>query len=421
MSFFEEVESAIREYAVGGIRVARYRLALEESVGSQLGVESNRVGSPYAPLATSELSGGSFLVEWSDGLVSRGSLSRAPREALDEVLASAFEGRYEDPEEANFPEAADVPDVALFSEDAARVATGESPDAITAAIDTVARVRDRHGVELLDASASASRSRRRVVSSAGFRAETQSSSFGFSVGFDSLVWDGHADRAPIPVAEIEERTERTAADFEGLKRTAEDFDRRGCATVLHPRVAEEFLRTFLLSNLAGGAVANGRSRFTADDFRSGRPAFREDFSLSARPLVPMGIGSFTCTVEGVPARDVDFVREGRLATPVLGLKYARRLEMEPAPAPASIEGYALELGEGLSHDEALHGDRVLLVHAVLGLHTQDPVRGEYSVLAPQGVLFQAGECRGRVSVTLNGSFFADLVDPSLRPVSRSSR
>ena len=37
----------------------------------------------------------------------------------------------------------------------------------------------------------------------------------------------------------------------------------------------------------------------------------------------------------------------------------------------------------------------------MGLHTQDAVRGEYSVLAPQGALYEEGRCRGRVSTTLN--------------------
>ena len=52
-------------------------------------------------------------------------------------------------------------------------------------------------------------------------------------------------------------------------------------------------------------------------------------------------------------REVDFVAEGRLVTPILGLKYARRLGMAPAPAPPAIEGYELALGEPLAREEAL--------------------------------------------------------------------
>ena len=75
----------------------------------------------------------------------------------------------------------------------------------------------------------------------------------------------------------------------------------------------------------GGAVANGRSRFDGDDFKSGRRVFREDFSVETRPLVPLSLGSFGFTDEGVPAREVTLVENGRLVTPALGLKHARRL------------------------------------------------------------------------------------------------
>jgi predicted Zn-dependent protease len=417
VSFFDEVERAVRGFSADGVDVAEYRLALEETVRSQLGIESNRTGSPYAPLTTSELSGGSFLVQWSDGLVSRGSLSRAPRDALEEVLRSALEGRYEDREEANFPGEADVPDVPLHSPETAALAEGEMQGTLPAALEALTRVQERHEAAILDGSVRASRSRRRVVSSGGFRAETESTSFGFSVGFDSLVWDGHADRQPISIEEIAERAERTAQDFESLRSLGDGPPRGRCPVILHPRVAEEFIRTFLFSNLSGGAVANGRSRFTGDDFRTRRVVFREDLRIASRPLEPMGIGSFACTGEGVPAREIDFVRDGRLETPILGLKHARRLSMDPAPAPAAIEGYEIDLGEPLTREEALQaGERCVLVHAVLGLHTQDVVRGEYSVLVPQGALHVGGECRGRVSATLSGSFFEDLSSPSLRPV-----
>ena len=78
MSFFDEVEREVSGFASNGIRADGWRIALAEAAKSELGIESNRAGSPYRPLTVTELGGGTFVVQWSDGLVSRGSLSRAP-------------------------------------------------------------------------------------------------------------------------------------------------------------------------------------------------------------------------------------------------------------------------------------------------------------------------------------------------------
>jgi len=409
VSFFDAVETGVREFGAGGVSVSDYRLALAETTRSELGIEANRLGSPYAPLTVSELAGGTFLIRWSDGKISHGSLSRAPEAQLEEVLASAFEGRYEDPEDENFPEASEVPDVDLFSSETAAVAEGRSPESLPRILAALDAVKEEHGAKLLDASADAVRVSRRVVSSAGFRADSESSRTSFSLALDSLVWDGHASREVFTPEEVALRARRTAEDYRSLKTTCEETVSGRTSVLLHPRVAESFLRTFLFSNLDGGAVANGRARFTVDDFRAGKRVFREDFRLSAHPHEPMGIGSFRCTDEGVPSRELDFVSDGRLRTPALGLKYARRLDMEPAPAPGAIDGYRLSLSGAQSMEEtvAAHG-KLVLVHSVMGLHTQDAVRAEYSLLAPQCTLHVDGADRGRLSVTLNGSFFDDL-------------
>jgi predicted Zn-dependent protease len=418
MSFFDTVEREVRGFRRHGVAVSNFRLAVAETSKSDLGIESNRTGSAYAPLSATELSGGSFLVEWSDGRISRGALSRAPLGALRDVLASAFEGRYEDPDEAVFPGECEVPDVPLLSPEAAAVAEGRSPEYLPEVLTTVRDVAETHGVDLLDASAHATRTRRRVVSSEGFRGEVESTYVGFSLGYDSLVWDGRSRRSSPSLDEVREVAEATAGDYLAMRRVAEVAPRGPTRVVLHPRVAEDFLRTFLLGNLSGSAVANERSRFGAADFHERRRWFREDFSLSSHPLMPLEPGSYRFTDEGVPARDVEFVREGRLVTPSLGLKHARRLGMRPAPLPAAFEGFRLVLSGGLPREEALAGpEPTVLVRGVLGLHTQDAVRAEYSVLAPQSILYRDGVPRGRVSVTLNGTFFDDLQSPELTFVS----
>jgi PmbA protein len=417
LSFFDLVETEVREFGVDGIRAEGYRLAMAEAARSELGVESNRAGSPYRPLTVTGLSGGRFVIQWSDGLVSRGSLSRAPRDAVREAIASSFEGRYEDPDAAIFAGPTELPDIPLESAETAAVADGRRPEVLPGILDVLAAKRDEHGAKMLDGSARASRVRRRVVTSGGFRGETVTTRFGWTFALDSLVWDGHESREVPSAAVVATDAERTAADFRALSRTVDESPRGETTVILHPRVAESFLDAYVFSNLSGAAVANGRSRFTAEDFRAGRRAFREDFTLSVRPHESMSVGAFRFTDEGVASREFDLVEGGRLTTPTLDLKYGKRLSLPPAPLPGSVEGLAFRLDSEVDRDGALAaGSPRVLVHSVLGLHTQDTVRGEYSVLAPQGVLYRDGEALGRVTSTLNGSFFENLTSEALRLV-----
>jgi len=414
MSFFDLVEEEVLGFRAGDKSVVDYRIALGRSTRAELGVDSNRVGSPYRPLSVCDLSGGRFVIRWSDGMVSRGSLSRTGRDGVREVLRSAFEGRFDDPDGAVFAGPADVKEIALSADSTVSVAEGRAPEALPGLLGILEEQRGKHGARVLDASARASRVRRRVVTSAGFRAEVTSTLFGWSFALDSLIWDGHESRGVPDDADVAERAERTAADYRALSTPAEESPRGETEVVLHPRVAEMFFDTFLFPNLSGAAVANRRSRFAVTDFREGKRVFREDFSISVRPHEEMSVGAFRFTDEGVPSRAFDLVDGGRLTTPVLNLKYGKRLELPPAPLPGSVEGLRFSLQNERTPAEVLSsGPPRVLVHSVLGLHTQDAVRGEYSVLVPQGVLYRDGEAVGRVSATLNGSFFDDLTGPDL--------
>lgn len=407
--FFDMVEREVRDFRREGLSVADYRISAVETASSRLGVENNRAGSPYAPLSSSLLMGGEFLIRWTDGQISRGALSRAPATELRLILESAFAGRYEDEEAANFPVPTEVPDVPLASSGVERVARGESPEVLPSILGLFEEARQRHGAKLLSGSVSATWARRRLVSSAGFRAEDFATVFGWGAGFDSLLWGGDALRVLPEMDEVRERLDEMGRDFQGLRDEADETPTGETVVILHPQVAESFLQTFVFSNLAGGAVAGGRSRFGKEDFVERRRVFREDLRISARPLVPLSIGSFRFTGEGLPARDFDLVRDGRLITPSLSLRHARRLKMEPAPAPSAIEGFEIALADRTDREAALAGDdTIVLVHSVLGMHTQDSARGEYSLLASQACLYRDGLPRGRVAVTLNGSFFDDL-------------
>ena len=91
--------------------------------------------------------------------------------------------------------------------------------------------------------------------------------------------------------------------------------------ILHPHVVDGFVLPTILHNLSGSNVAHGESFYEKAQFGSDALVFREDLSLRLDPLRPLRSGSYRFTSEGVPAARHTYIRQGRLVSPILDLKY----------------------------------------------------------------------------------------------------
>src|SRR5207249_2101545 len=113
-------------------------------------------------------------------------------------------------------------------------------------------------------------------------------------------------------------------------------------------------------------------------------------------------------------RAIEYVADGRLVNPILDLKYARRLGREPVPGPVSSESLRLTGPAPVGSGEAMGRiRRGALVLSLLGLHTQDATRGDFSVSAPQTIAIKDGTLGGSIKAVLTGNFFDVLRDPRL--------
>jgi PmbA protein len=184
--------------------------------------------------------------------------------------------------------------------------------------------------------------------------------------------------------------------------------------LLAPPVVEALLGRFVQSNLAGQSVLNGHSTFSMGDFARGRLVLREDLDLVVDTTLPFEPATAPCSPEGVPAGRVALVEQGRLRTPTLSLKWAARAGLPPTPAPRGSPSVLLTSSRPMPGlDQALGLlDPGLLVHAVIGVHTQNQRTGRYSLVAPQAQVVRGGRCGGKVRARLAGNFFGDLSDTS---------
>lgn len=413
-SCLDRIADAIGSRRSGGARVRAWSIHGVETRRVVVGTKDRETGGPHAPLALSESLAAHLLLVWDDGRVSSIDVDRSALERdLDGALSRAREAAYEDPDASHVAAPSPLPEVALHDLGVARIAGGET-SAIAERLRAVREIVGRAGVRTWSGSFEAAESGARVLTSAGLDASAAGTSAGWHVSFDGELGDGFASRRLEPWGEFSARLDRLAAIVARLRRSAPAFTEGDRAAVLHPHVVESLVLGTLLRNLDGAVVAHGEGHFRREAFGSDLPVLREDIALRIDPLEPWKSGSYRFTREGVPAAPCLLVDRGRLVTPILDLKYARRLARRPTAIPYAYDTVHLEGSGGVPLPGALaRAEDGVLVPSVLGVHTQDPTSGDFSLSAPQALVVAGGDLGDRVRVTVSGNVFDSLRSDSL--------
>jgi PmbA protein len=394
--------------------ITDYRINLGAGRGVGVGIRDNDVGSVYSPMSFSDTIGGSFLIQWRDGRLSRGNLDGNSLMQLPTVLETARAAAYEDPDAAQFLGPQEVHTVPLSSPDVPPL-LAERAGLLLEVVGLLQRVAERYEARTLNGGVSASVSESWLRTSRGLDLRNEGTSFGYSASFDGIIGDGFRRRMLIDQAEIVAQVERTGEYLRQLRIPADGAASGERQVILHPNVAYSLFDFFIWGNMGGAGVYHGQSAWRHEDFLERRQVLRSDFEVRVDPWEPLGPASFGWTGEGTPSKPQTYIDHGRLVEPLVDLKYARRLQMAPNTPPGGehsvhISGPAEVDAEALVRDIS---DGVLVL-SVLGLHTQDRTSGNYSLSAPQTLLIRDGQVAGKVKATLSGNFLEHLHDPELR-------
>lgn len=406
--------SAMGSVRPDGRRIAAFTVYVAESRRASLGTKDRETGSPHAPLTLAESLNARYKLIWDDGRVSRGAMERKAVETAPEaVLTAARAASYVDPDAADVLGPDTFPDVAIHDAGIAAVAAG----GVEVFADRLAAVRARvrsHGVRTWSGSMHAAEGTARVVTSAGLDVSGSGTSTGWSATFDGELGAGYGARSLEPMDEFERRLDRLVGFVLALREPAASRAGGVVPVLLHPDVVEDYVLGVLLYNLDGPQVAHGTGAFRKELFGSREAVFREDLTLRTDPLVPMAAGAYRFSQEGVPARACAYVEQGRLITPLLDLKYARRLGGRPSAFPAAMDTLFLECEKTLDYQEALAvASGGGLVLSVLGVHTQDFTSGDFSLSAPQTLAIGPQGLAGRLRATISGNLFTLLRSPDV--------
>lgn len=395
------------------LRLQGWRILIHESQAISLGIKDNMPGSVYTPPGYRMGESGEVFLVWADGRLSQVKVQAHPAgsaiwpEQLREWRAAA----YDDPEGALIPAPEPLPLVAVEDRTIQKIIAGD--DQIL--FDQLARLLAEKPADVkLQGSIQAVWGYRHVRTSTGLAVTYQESQYLLSYAFDGLVWAGLGKRRLVQPDEWDGLWQRTVGYREALRREAPPVG-TDTMVILAASVVEQMMEQYILPNFAGQNVLEGNSAFTIEGFQAGEQVFGGGVSLLIDAMRPLEWGSYLVTAEGVPARKTKLVHEGKLKTPFLRVKDARRWGDQPTALPQGTAGlYLSQAHEELWPAALADVDDGILILSVLGLHTQDSVSGKYSLSAPQSLRILHGEIVGCTNVKLDGSFFADLAASATR-------
>jgi PmbA protein len=211
--------------------------------------------------------------------------------------------------------------------------------------------------------------------------------FGFSNYLDNL------DTAAVA---------RQAAQYATELLGAKSAPTMQCPAVLRNSVVAELVE-FLSSSFSAEEIDKGRSMLAG---KHGQRIFSERVSLVDDGLMPGGYATSPFDGEGIPSSKTLLVDGGMVSGALYDSYYARKLGAEPTgsaqrgiKAPPSIGFSNLYMQPGKhSPEQLLEGiSRGILITDLMGVHTANPVTGDFS-LGASGILIENGKltrpCRG---------------------------
>lgn len=395
-----------------------WRLVANSVHSVDVGMDDNKLCGHYRPpRMTGEVTGSVFII-WEDGAVSRGridsnTLGRLPRDIkLWRSLA------YRDDDAAHIAALMPPTQVELFDPRVADVVTGDSSPVFDGMSQIAAAAREG-GAGVVDSALGCSAVETVIATSSGLWVKYPETNVWCSWSIDKTMSGIRLGRDRETLAGLAHAVSVTGR-LAMASRVRLKVDARDMRVVLTPRVVDSFISHYILHNIAGENVAEGRSRYSLDQFREGARVFRSDVSLMIDTAIPMGPGSYLCTSEGIESGRAALVEGGQLVSPILNTKYARRCQMAPTPIPAGgmppgYAGLTLRAGNMDSWTDLLSGsDDVILVDSVLGMHTQDPTAGNFSLAVPDGIVVRDGQFAGAAKVVISGNFMSAMNEADTR-------
>lgn len=405
----ERLDSLLGRVLPSGLTLEGWRFDLHDVNLLEVGLKNNRIGGPYtAPSLKTDTEGEVYLI-WSGNKYSLARIDRRVLEEFETNLDLWKKTAYLDPYGAGLVKPYNPPMIPLAQQEAIKIIKGDFDKPFNF-LEKGKEVLTGYDCQKIDGGIRISYDRGLTANSEGLWVMTEETPVEVFFEGDVLFSDYFAEKRLPTNDEFNWLLKYMGETIEKLRIKTSLSEPGELFIIFPPKVFEAFLEHYLLSNMNGQLIADRQSFFDLEDFKEKKKHFRGDFNVRIDGTRPYRFNSYRCTEEGVSTGEIDLIKAGRLITPILDLKYAHKLGMEPTPIPVGGgHGLLVSVPDLKDLNEVIKGlERGLIIYSVLGLHTQDYSSGKFSLKADQCLLIEKGEIKGKVGAVIAGDFLTGL-------------
>lgn len=408
MELFQKLIDLLTDYSKNDADLEDWRFDLHETRGLETGLKDNRIGGPYSTPAYKRSTSGELYLIWKGQRFSSTKLDLKSIEAFQDKIGTWKATAYHDPDGAGLFIPRHIPDV-LVEDVQVKTIIREEIQKTFELLDQGLKRLLGMGLRKVDGKIKCFEDLRTVANSRGFLKRYNQTPVEFYFKVNDSYGRSYQEKRWPDQPEIERIIKETGRFGKLLEKPAPALKSGPLKLLFPPDIFEAFLGHFLISNLYGSLVVNRQSRFSIEDFQNRLQVLRGDLQLQLNNLLPWRFFTYPCTNEGVPGGEIELVKDGRLQTPILNVKYGKKIGLPPTPLPAGGRGVFLRTGKSIFWEELIKTiDRGLIVLSVLGLHTQDATSGSFSLTADQSLLVKNGQIIGKTKAVINGDFLNSL-------------
>ncbi|KAB3537836.1 hypothetical protein F8154_02325 [Alkaliphilus pronyensis] len=410
MEYIKNLENKIKEYMVkskGELQIKGWYYGANKNTSIKIGLKNNQLGGAYSCPRAEESIRGKIYIIWNDDRRSIAILQSNTARNFDKMVELWRRASYVEIEGADIYAAQKYPQVKLFDEEVNHLIYSDQ-DYLFELLDEYKNEFGSNGINDVNGSVSASSFQQYICNSKGLRICNRSTSFSTFILGDDIYGRSFISRKKICKPKKQQIIQDSITRINQLK-TRIKISGGEMEVLLLPQVMESFIQHYLLNNLNGSNVVNKRSIFSLDNFNQEVEAIRKDMSLCINTITDYNQGSYISTFEGVPGGEAFLIKNGKLKTPILDLKHGKKANRKATPVPAgkgSIQFYSNDM---VTLQEAIEQmDKGIIVCDLLGMHTQDPTSGNYSLTSPNSIYVENGRVIGGCKAVISGNIFKDL-------------
>jgi len=389
--------------------ISDYRVFVSKAKGCQIGITNEEIAGVYNPITFSSEISGDCLVQWQDGLISSANLNNETLYRFERFLKDLKLLKYKDPAMANFLSSQKYPSVKLYDQKVDDVVEGKEKILLDLVL-KLKKWQNKIKTKVKEIGAYTTSIENVVFTSQGLFESEKSTLCGYVSSYEEkIVLEDNLRK--IPEKEIIEKKRIFIEQFYSYltkSRKVKPKEKK-MPVLLMPWVSKDLFYHFIISNLDGSSVYNKESHFSLNDFKDKKQALRADLNLKYDPTIDFDVGSYKFSGEGVSSQPTDFIKNGKLETPILDLKYAKLQKSKPTAIFTIQATPLLKSEKEISFENCLDAiDEGVIVLNVLGLHTQSSVSGDYSLPSPQVLYVKNGKILGRTRAIIVGNLFEDM-------------